>query len=85
MCGLRTRPRTDVDPPRVELPSAGVYRVAAPGGDTLFFFVLLRIPRRDDVPPADRGGSTSVRGRIRSPPLFTETNEQKFSLGGVKC
>jgi len=21
MCGLRTRPRTDVDPPRVELPS----------------------------------------------------------------
>jgi len=22
-CGLRTRPRTDVDPPRVELPSAG--------------------------------------------------------------
>jgi len=23
MCGLRTRPRTDVDPPRVELPSAG--------------------------------------------------------------
>ena len=22
MCGLRTRPRTDVDPPRVELPSA---------------------------------------------------------------
>jgi len=23
MCGLRTRPRTEVDPPRVELPSAG--------------------------------------------------------------
>ena len=41
-CGLRTRPRTDVDPPRfliggetihaaVELPSAGAYRFAAPG------------------------------------------------------
>jgi len=32
MCGLRTRPRTDVDPPRVELPSVGrAYRLAAPG------------------------------------------------------
>jgi len=30
MCGLRTRPRTDLDPPRVELPSAGAYRLAAP-------------------------------------------------------
>ena len=29
MCGLRTRPRTDVDPPRVELPSAGAYRLAS--------------------------------------------------------
>ena len=25
------------------------------------------IARRDDMPPADRTGSTSVRGRIRSP------------------
>ena len=25
MCGLRTRPRTDVDPPRVELPSLCIY------------------------------------------------------------
>jgi len=31
MCGLRTRPRTDVDPPRVELASAGAYRLAASG------------------------------------------------------
>ena len=33
MCGLRTRPRTDVDPPQVELLSAGVgaYRLATPG------------------------------------------------------
>ena len=30
-CGLRTGPGTDVDPPRVELPSAGAYRLAAPG------------------------------------------------------
>ena len=29
MCGLRTRPRTDVDPLQVELPSAGAYRLAA--------------------------------------------------------
>ena len=34
MCGLRTRPRTDVDPPRVELPSARAYRLAAPGAIT---------------------------------------------------
>ena len=27
-------PRTDVDPPRVELPSAGAYRLAAPGAIT---------------------------------------------------
>jgi len=32
--GRRTRPRTDVDPPRVELPSAGAYRLAAPGAIT---------------------------------------------------
>ena len=38
MCGLRTRPRTDVDPPRVELPSAaGAYRLAALGTITCFF------------------------------------------------
>ena len=30
MCGLRTRPRTDVDPPRVELPSAGGYIISPP-------------------------------------------------------
>jgi len=36
VCGLLTRPRTDVDPPRVELPSAGAYRVAAPGTITYF-------------------------------------------------
>jgi len=35
MCGLRTRPRTDVDPPRVELPSAaGGYRLGAAGAMT---------------------------------------------------
>ena len=36
MCGLRTRRRTDVDPPRVELPSArvGAYRLAAAGATT---------------------------------------------------
>jgi len=33
-CGVRTRPRTDVDPPRVELPSAWAYRLAAPGAIT---------------------------------------------------
>jgi len=38
MRGLRTRPRTDVDPPRVELPSAGGghYRLAASGAITCF-------------------------------------------------
>ena len=37
MCGLRTRQRTDVGPPRVKLPSAGgIYRVAAPAAITCF-------------------------------------------------
>ena len=31
MSGQRTRPRTDVDPPRVELTSAGAYRLGTPG------------------------------------------------------
>jgi len=31
MCELQTRPQTDVNPPRVELPSAGAYRLAARG------------------------------------------------------
>jgi len=36
MCGLRTRPRTDVDPPRVELSSAdGEHIVSPPRGDNL--------------------------------------------------
>ena len=30
MCGLRTRPLTDVDPPRVELPSAGMGHIISP-------------------------------------------------------
>jgi len=34
MCGLRNCPRTDVDPPRVELPSAAAYRLAASGAIT---------------------------------------------------
>jgi len=38
MCGLRTRPRTDVDPPRVELPSAGTYRFAGSGAITCSYF-----------------------------------------------
>ena len=40
MCGLRTRPRTDVDPLRVELPSAGAYRLAAPGAITCFLLFI---------------------------------------------
>jgi len=35
VCGLRTRPRTDVDPPRVELPSAGGISSRRPRGDNL--------------------------------------------------
>ena len=36
MCKLRTRPRTDVDPPRVELPSAEGISSRRPRGDNLF-------------------------------------------------
>jgi len=48
MCGLQTRPRTDVDPPRFchrrtaigGGGEGGAYRLAAPGGDTLLYRVL---------------------------------------------
>jgi len=40
MCGLRTRPRTNVDPPRVELPSAGHIVSPPPRGDTLYPLTL---------------------------------------------
>ena len=41
MCGLRTRPRTDVNPLRMELPSAGAYRLAAPGAITCLLNVQI--------------------------------------------
>ena len=40
-CGLRTRPRTDVDPPRVELPSAGGISSRRPRGDNLLILRCL--------------------------------------------
>ena len=44
MCGLRTRPRTDVDPPRLLPPSnchrRGAYRLTACGGDTLHIDII---------------------------------------------
>ena len=44
MCGLRTRPRTDVDPPRVELPSWGGISSRRPRGDTLFRCAVNLLP-----------------------------------------
>jgi len=49
MCGLRTRPRTDVDPPRF-LPQSNcrrraAYRLAAPRGDTLFLALFRLLGR----------------------------------------
>ena len=41
VCGLRTRPRTDVDPPQVELPSAGGISSRRLRGDNLFAVCLL--------------------------------------------
>ena len=41
MCGLRTRPRTDVDPSRVELPTARGISSRRPRGDNLFYRGLL--------------------------------------------
>jgi len=38
MCGLRTRPRTDVDPPRVELPLVEGISSRRPRGDKLLTF-----------------------------------------------
>ena len=41
MCGLRTRPRTDVDPPRVDPASAGGISSRRPRGDTSFSFPFI--------------------------------------------
>jgi len=48
MCGLRTRPRTDVDPPRVGLPSAAGISSRRPRGDNLFSTLtdFVRLARR---------------------------------------
>jgi len=43
VCEQRTRPRTDVDPPRVELPSVGAYRLAAPGAITCCLNALVSV------------------------------------------
>ena len=40
MCGLRTRPRTDVDPPRVELPSTAGGGHIVSAGDNLLLLLL---------------------------------------------
>ena len=45
MCGLRTRPRTDVDPPRVELPSAGGISSLRPRGR---YLVIIRLVEGED-------------------------------------
>jgi len=41
MCGLRTRPRKDVDPPRVDPASAGGMSSRRPRGDTAFSFPFI--------------------------------------------
>ena len=70
MCGLRTRPRPDVvDPPRVELPSAGVgvgaYRLAVPGATTRYEFVIGRrqagVGAAWQSSGAERGGGRDER------------------------
>jgi len=48
MCGLRIRPRTDVDPPRVEVPSAGGISSRRHRGDN-FFCVDVK-PGSENVP-----------------------------------
>jgi len=73
MCGLRTRPRTDVDPPRVELPSAGGISSRRPRGDNLYSDLLWTglFSRLRDKWAGLQGGyrvaglSQNVRGRRR--------------------
>ena len=43
MCGQPTRPRTDVDPPRVELPSTGGISSRRHRGDNMLVFVFLSL------------------------------------------
>jgi len=57
MCGLRIRPRTDVDPPRVELPSAGAYRLASTGAITCYYIAFNAMC----MPNSKRGSHVDLR------------------------
>jgi len=66
MCRLRIRPRTDVDPPRVEL--RGTYRLAVSRGDTSLTTVCT-----DAVGSAERAAMSRDR---RRQPTEVRANEQ---------
>jgi len=65
MCGLRTRPRTDVDPPHVELPSAGGISFRRPGAITCLlvdFYLQLFVVDLVDIGLMN---SSEAKGRQR--------------------
>jgi len=90
--GLRTRPQTDVDPPRVELPLARAYRLAAPRGDNLFYVTWRTWCA--EIPVFVRGLSsqTSVVGQTvqfdvvvdASPPASLAWLINGFALSGLR-
>ena len=70
MCGLRTGPRTDVDPPRFLPPSnchrRGPYRLAAPGAiacSAQKSIEMSRLPNRSII--QSRGSASAVTSRSR--------------------
>jgi len=80
VCGLRTRPRTDVDPPRVELPSAGSIpsRRSRPIPRTLYYSTQICRLRRPSAtntqftPSAARRDKTvASASRLRRRQMFS--------------
>jgi len=89
---VRTRPRTDVDPPRVEPPSAGAWRLVAPGVVSCFVgcgmvwygrgLCRWQGPRGDTGPPGPPGspGYLTANGNYTTTVSNTSSTANTCSL-----
>ena len=91
-CRLRTRPRTDVDPPRVELPPArGGHIVSPPLGRQLVQISSVQVVRRERALRAFTGltygvttrstDATDVRRSLRAPAVARKDASSRRSPG----
>jgi len=86
MCGLRTRPRTDVDPPRVELPSAGGISSRRPRGDNLFYCLfVLYVQQGHAVHCRFRPRHPLHSGLDQSRPPSRRRRDQYCAAGALAC